>query len=557
MPSRSKNDEEKGPASPPLAPEAADSQDGGFQREPVFVPDEHFFGDDDEDFVEVAIPDDDEPDPIVEDSTPVDIGAGEHRYLDAQAPANANRGTRFSVTAAVLCSAPSRPHASLGLISVPDEGLQLTLILGLDDAFNAISATSAVLNLQRGRDSESIRFDVEVDPQADVALRSADVHVRAFTNGIYLGEVSLAVVIGPAANEDNPRERDGIELQMRSPPEEAATLEVTFNRRANRYTFNLLSSGSDPVETFELDIDENLDELIRELNSKLDMLARGDVRYTGGDPEIEEAYLVGIGSDLWDRLLPRELKTVLLDNANRIRRLTVIAVNDPLPWELLYAVGDEAESNGFLADRWLITRWGYGPSAPLTVARGTPRYVLPSNAPAKAAFEVSEIRKLYPSNSTWSKVTDLLAGIRELDIGLLHVAAHNNVVYDGPASSYIVLDLRFEQSLLGPTYRNKLRGSSPLVFLNACSSAATTQQWVGATSWASRFLDAGAGAFLGTLWQVRDTTASRFALTFYRATKEAKTLGEAFKAARAAIDSKGDPSRFAYTLYGDPDARLN
>ena len=71
------------------------------------------------------------------------------------------------------------------------------------------------------------------------------------------------------------------------------------------------------------------------------------------------------------------------------------------------------------------------------------------------------------------------------------------------------------------------------------------------------FLRAGAGAFIGSLWAVRDGSAFRFATNFYEQLKSGRTLGEAVNAGRQAVLSRGqDPAWLAYSVYGDPNSRM-
>ena len=68
---------------------------------------------------------------------------------------------------------------------------------------------------------------------------------------------------------------------------------------------------------------------------------------------------------------------------------------------------------------------------------------------------------------------------------------------------------------------------------------------------------AGAGAFVGSLWEVVDSSAATYAQEFYRAALGGDTLGEAARKAREAIRQEpGDPTWLAYTLYGDPAATV-
>jgi CHAT domain-containing protein/tetratricopeptide (TPR) repeat protein len=57
--------------------------------------------------------------------------------------------------------------------------------------------------------------------------------------------------------------------------------------------------------------------------------------------------------------------------------------------------------------------------------------------------------------------------------------------------------------------------------------------------WASSFLRAGAGAFIGSLWEVTDASASGYAQQFHQAALSGNTLGESARQARDAI--RGNP----------------
>ncbi len=102
-----------------------------------------------------------------------------------------------------------------------------------------------------------------------------------------------------------------------------------------------------------------------------------------------------------------------------------------------------------------------------------------------------------------------------------------------------------------------LAASAPTVFINACRSAGANPSYQHLDGWASKFLDAGAAAFIGSLWAVRDTTARDFAAELYGQLQTGVTLGDAvMRARRAAADEPGDPTWLAYAVYGDPRAAL-
>ena len=102
--------------------------------------------------------------------------------------------------------------------------------------------------------------------------------------------------------------------------------------------------------------------------------------------------------------------------------------------------------------------------------------------------------------------------------------------------------------------RRCLAARSPLIFVNACRSAGVSAEYTQMMGWASQFMAAGAGAFLGTLWPVRSSRASVFAEAFYAALVAGEDLGRASLAARQAAKDDADPTWLAYTVYGDPAA---
>ena len=93
--------------------------------------------------------------------------------------------------------------------------------------------------------------------------------------------------------------------------------------------------------------------------------------------------------------------------------------------------------------------------------------------------------------------------------------------------------------------------------MNACRSAGLNATYNRLDGWASKFLEAGAGAFIGSLWAVSDGTAREFAQELYGQLQTGSSLGEAVKQARqTAASHTDDPTWLAYTVYGDPRATI-
>src|SRR5208282_1369555 len=109
---------------------------------------------------------------------------------------------------------------------------------------------------------------------------------------------------------------------------------------------------------------------------------------------------------------------------------------------------------------------------------------------------------------------------------------------------------------MGGWTTNQFRSQRPLVFMNSCTSGGAVPLYTDMAGWADRFLGAGCGAFIGSLWEIRDTSALTFAEKFYDEAAAGKSLGKAMRAARNTLKSS-DPTYLAYTLYGNPFARLS
>jgi CHAT domain-containing protein len=141
---------------------------------------------------------------------------------------------------------------------------------------------------------------------------------------------------------------------------------------------------------------------------------------------------------------------------------------------------------------------------------------------------------------------------------MIHLACHNR--FSETDGSTIVFDDGPWQptDLTEAGVARTLAGAGPLVFLNACRSAGEVGWFSQMNGWAQAFVKAGAGAFVGSLWAVRSSSARAFAETFYRQfVDEAQPLGTASLEARKAIaDDDGDPTWLAYTVYGNPAAKV-
>jgi hypothetical protein len=233
---------------------------------------------------------------------------------------------------------------------------------------------------------------------------------------------------------------------------------------------------------------------------------------------------------------------------------------DTVPWELLYPI-DGDNDNGFLVEQFPVVRRVYGQSRARHLALSSAAYIVPPGSPANAMDEIEIVKARLGTGIDHYEVCsrlDMLRGLLHAPPSVLHFACHNK--FTDKAGSVISLDggPLFPSDLTPARQARSMAGSSPLVFLNACRTAGEIPGFMEMMGWAKQFMEAGAGAFIGSLWAVRSSAAKAFADTFYNAlVTEGAPLGKASLQARQAITAdEGDPTWLAYTIYGNPSATI-
>jgi hypothetical protein len=275
--------------------------------------------------------------------------------------------------------------------------------------------------------------------------------------------------------------------------------------------------------------------------------------------EDQAVWLRGLGNLLFEQLVPDKLKALLIERKERIRVLNILSEADATPWELLFLADPETGEGDFLAASTTVARWRYGSGPSRSLKRANKVLVLPADAPPQAKTELQKLQDLLGGANTIGDLSGLNALLATGGFDLLHFAAHNVNIPQTVGGAYVPFGKqRWDLTFMGAVPQNKFKSRAPLVFMNACTTSGTTALYTDLASWADRFLKCGSGAFIGTLWEVRDTSARQFSEIFYGELLRGQTLGEAMQAARAKLreTNPGDPTPLAYTLYGNPLARM-
>jgi hypothetical protein len=280
--------------------------------------------------------------------------------------------------------------------------------------------------------------------------------------------------------------------------------------------------------------------------------------------EIAEQKLAVKGLALW-KLFPRELQDLLWRRRNKALSLLIQSDEPYIPWEMAKLQGTgrdgRVQEGKFLCEAFAVTRWLRGHPHQLRLPLRSLALVIPRSSQLKGATaEGEEIRRL--AESQGRQVTDVEPTFTTLSRALAsgvhegwHFAGHGTAIGDDANRWAIQLDSLphfTAEDLLGEA--KNLGLAKPLVFLNACTTGRGGLSLTSPGGWSRGFLDANAGAFIGTYWQVTDSKSKEMAKSFYQNLFKGLPVGEAFRKARLDLHKKykGDPTWLAYTVFAHP-----
>jgi hypothetical protein len=481
-------------------------------------------------------------------SAPVSDSGPAPRFLQGRMPERVCLGAGVDLQVRVAL-APAAVSARLRPLALPAEGGKLTLVL-YAPGFRVPAANSQMLPVPAAADSDWALFELEAEKEGVHTLE-----VSAYYQGAFLGSLALQVTVeartatGPGATRSGP-------LGFRMPERGEVTLEIRYDAGAQVYRFRLIDhSIGGPDEGLSDRLRRTPESAVEDLVARLNEQARNVTGFSAAQTRL---WLQGKGIELWNEFVPRALQEQFWERRDRITRMNIVAANDPVPWELLYPFRPGGSDAGFLAEQFPVSRWRFGPSPPTHLRLGHRVFVRPDGSPPQANAELIVLQVALGTGDTVSQLDPLLAKLQQGDFDLLHFACHNSFIRESPGESFIRMDggRHFMPAFLA-VHEGRFRHRAPLVFMNACRTDGVAGNYTRLVGWADRFLSAGAGAFVGTLWEVRDGASAEFARAFYSRLRGGGTLGDAVRDARGAIrDRPGDPTWLAYTLYGDPAATL-
>lgn len=388
------------------------------------------------------------------------------------------------------------------------------------------------------------------------------VTVMAFNGGVRVGVLPMEITVDSQVATGPPATRIAL-VRPRNREQGDLSLVIRYDQAGGSYRYQLIDWTIDaPEEAHSAPLKETPKKAVESMVAQLNQVARREI---GWNARQTLDWLQGKGLELWGELIPQDLQNALLDRLEDIKCLMIYTDGDVVPWELLCP----SPAEGFLVERCQVTRWLKGLDGPVPSLSLRPAALaLPQTAPSAAENEINNVRSILARcGSTSLPVARDLGALLEIlqqhEFSVLHFASHNTFAPDAPDTSSIMFGAQpFVPSFLtkyqGDKYHQvppAFRQHSPVIFMNACRTDGQAALFTELYGWAEKFLDAGAGAFIGSSWEVVDSSALLFAETFYDQLGSGATIGHAMMNARQRIhDVTGDPTWLAYTLYGDPKA---
>ena len=493
-------------------------------------------------------------------ATDAEVGSGAkargevERFLECRSPRNVQVAGEFAIMVQVTELRMSAGSASFRMPEIAAEGSPLYVLLDAPPGCEVISNAIVKISLPPRGDSDQAWFFIRA-PRTPGSYRFA-------VTVLWAGVGSHVLACQPVVVTVSSRATDPMSV-LKGPTRHATSGQggaaLTVIRSSPRtYQYVLYRAGHSPVHDV-LTMTADPRSQLRVLTSDLNQMARGGA---GWRPAGMRDELRARGVDLWRDFLPGKIGEALCGLRPGEDTLTVSCQNSTLgvPWELLYPLDSIAGCSDFLVQLFNVVRSPDSTAAWCRSFALQPAViVLPDDQVPGAAEEARAITEMLgPVAGGRRYVREkarLQQDLRSMPFGLLHVAAHDR---DGAGTISMAARQRFSPSDLNVFAGDggHWSGRRPLVFVNACGTAGTRQRFTQFTSWAQSFFEAGAGGFIGSMWDVRSVTASAFAQRFYQASYvDGLPFGKALREAREHSRSLSpDPTWLAYAAHGDPAA---
>ena len=510
------------------------------------------------------------------------------RYPGLEGPASTPLAQRVSVFFHLYREAPDADAVGVEIEDATPEGdpPEIEVVLRAP-AFEIQGSNTTRLAVARDEDVEHrfvlvpkkvgmqvVRVDLY---QNERRLGSLERHITV-TEQVEETDMSRALTPMSTAPGGGAPGAGGFPMQITSPPAPAPDLELVITLDDNRRTlsFSVLSKrlGYHHTPAGSKDLQEAPADRAQRIFTTLSEFARLPAGADEAKREYARRRLESFGNELWDELVPDELKKAYWNSRSQVTTLLLTSDEPWIPWELLKPYRFDPETNEredqpFLCETFAMARWLKGQGAPAALQLGSMLPVAPNKSNLQSVRDEVAFLAGLPQLESRLQVQEPVSKSGELVMRLegqprllaLHIAAHGRFDATLPNDSAITLDDNpFHASDLRVRFRPP---HQPLVFINACDTGRAGFNFTKIGGWAQRLIGtAQIGAFIGAMWEVTDSLALTFTRAFYQAwldPAEPASLAEAVRSARQAVKEEApwNPTWLAYVLYADPHSMVN
>ncbi len=506
------------------------------------------------------------------------VPAAVTRYSDITAPSRLALGRRGVITVGLTC-APTSDSATAAALRLVTGSLEVHLQVSPAD-FAVTGAAVKPLEVLPDRDSEPVVFYVTAQSAGVKTLR-----LDFRQAGMVVGSVPLTIDVSASPVVEAPAQEvpASVTLSVATVKPADLDLRVTVTPRdggialgytlhspnnAAPYWYQRFSDvflpGYAPAQAYQ----SRLRDTLETLQAGRD----GGAALTAAQVEVR---LAALGNEMWESLLPEDLRRALLQSWRRVQTLQITSDEPLIPWEMLHpydASNPEQIVDEYLGEHFRLTRWlaGDGGGAGEIVVRrlacieagAVPGFKSLPHAPAERQLllDLAQRHGASATNPSPPTVAAVEALLDDGGFGLWHFVGHGSNDPAAPNEAPLVLpDGQLRPRDIFGARLDRIHRAQPLVFLSACRVGAGGWAFAGLGGWADRWVGkARCGAFVAPQWAVDDALAEAFARRFYTEVEAGQTLGEAAWLARRAVRAlrPDDPTWLAYSVYAHPNARV-
>ena len=317
-------------------------------------------------------------------------------------------------------------------LETPPEGVTLDILV-IAEAFEFEGPRKAPLFVPAAGKSALVGFRLKA-----LIGGKTEVYVEAFHGGTKVAGLTLYVTVAAAGEIPPTAERASKLGSVAGRSGDVSLLLNPPRTKGEPYRFTWIDEGGCQEEAYTQKTFLELKDATKNTTTEIEEIVRLDYN-TNSD--VAKRKLKASGIDMWEQLIPLEIRNRFISRHDNIKRITIYSDADPFPWEMLYPFRKDPyfDFGQFLIERVEVCHWKYGSTPPNRIQVRRADFVLADQAKLnKAAAEVKKITVLltkwnealqHKRIEAANELYDLFE--REL-VSLLHFACHQSGVHPLP-----------------------------------------------------------------------------------------------------------------------------